>query len=206
MLHSLIFRILDQEPRLAPSLLPDFQKLKEEQRAQWALPSLMRCYESILSQNSVPVEIYRFLDALDEYQGRPEVVIEFIQSSVRGRPGAKSRLKACFSSREWSSFETTFSGCPGLRIHEHTEQDIRTYLSARLSSIYGPGGLREYNQSSLRKIDESIATRAHGVFIWVRAIMDIVVQSSLQGVAIGQLAEKVDSFPEDLEEFYTDAI
>jgi hypothetical protein len=206
MLHSILFRLLDQEPRLAASLLADFHRLKVEHRAEWTLARLMKSYEAILAQRSLPVEIYLFLDALDEYEGRPEVIVDFIQCSVRSRSGAKTRLKACFSSREWSTFENTFSDCPGLRIHEHTEQDIRTYLSARLSNIYESGSLGVYDKATLCDIEENIATRAQGVFIWVRAITGILRPDYLQGVSILQLSKNAESFSEDLGEFYTDAI
>ncbi|KAL3441383.1 hypothetical protein BJX65DRAFT_313904 [Aspergillus insuetus] len=206
MLHSILFRLLDQEPRLAAGILPEFHRLKVEHSAEWTLARLMDSYEAILSQSSFRVEVYLFLDALDEYDGRPGVIIDFIQSSIKRRPGAKTRLKACFSSREWSAFGNSFSDCLGLRIHEYTDQDIRTYLSTRLSSIYEHSSLRRSESESFRDIEESIATRAQGVFIWVRAIMDILSQDYLQGVAISKLAEKAESFSADLDEFYSEAI
>jgi hypothetical protein len=206
MLHSILFRLLGQEPRLAAGILPEFHRLKEEHFSGWTLARLMNSYEAILAQSSFRVEVYLFLDALDEYDGRPEVIIDFIQSSIKRRPGAKTRLKACFSSREWSAFGNSFSDCLGLRIHEYTDQDIRTYLSTRLSSIFELSSLRESESKSFRDIEESIATRAQGVFIWVRAIMDILSQDYLQGVAISKLAEKAESFSADLDEFYSEAI
>src|SRR5690349_18355214 len=119
MLHTILLRLLTLEPRLADILLPEFAKLDSHQRTHWTLSRLMKTYEDILVQSILPIDILLFIDALDEYDGPSEAIVDFIQSSVhRSRRGA-TRLKICFSSRQWEPFEQSFSRGPGFQIHDH---------------------------------------------------------------------------------------
>lgn len=212
MLHSVLLGILEQEPWLASVLLPDFAKLEPRQREKWnwTLAKLMKAYDDILVQNQLPVEIFLFLDALDEYDGPPEGIVSFIRSSVEKSSTGRTRLKVCFSSREWSAFEYQFSRGPGFRIHEHTDGDLRNYISVRLShdpdiSLRLTSGM-EQERSDVLEMEESLANRAHGVFIWVRAVADEIVDGFSRNKSTSELLKLLKSFPSDLNSFYVEAI
>lgn len=210
MLHSILRRILEQEPRLASVLMPEFMGFERKQRAQWTLTRLIKAYEEILAQTTISVEIFLFLDALDEFDGPPEAIVQFIQSSVKNIPGIGTRLKVCFSSRQWSTFEESFSTCPGFEIHKHTDKDIRTYISTRLKndeviSIRMQNGT-ENDQSNMREIEQRVTTRAMGVFIWVKAVADEISRGLSQGIPIAELVKRVEAIPHHLDKFYTEII
>ncbi|KAI9150045.1 SERAC1 protein [Paramyrothecium foliicola] len=212
MMHSVLLRILDQEPRLANVLLPDFVKLEPQQRDrwQWTLPKLMKAYEDILTQDYLPVEIFLFLDALDEYDGPPEAIVDFIHSSVTKSTAGKTRLKICFSSREWPSFEDSFSAGPGFRIHEHTNGDIRNYVllrfthNTRVSQLLASGTDQE--RSDILAMEEDVTGRANGVFVWVKAVTDEVLNGFSRNVPTSELLALLKNFPRDLNLFYEEAI
>ncbi len=212
MLHTILLRLLTLEPRLALILLPEFAKLDSQQRAHyvWTLPKLMKAYEDILVRNALPVDILLFIDALDEYDGPPEAIVNFIQSSVQKSHHGATSLKVCFSSREWEAFEQSFSRGPGFRIHDYTKADIERYISSRLSS--DPNIAKrldsgsEQERSEIRRMEKSLAERANGVFIWVRAVIDEIHRLFSQNTPTSELLGFLKDVPSDLDQLYTDSV
>jgi hypothetical protein len=170
----------------------------------------MKAYEDILTRNRLPVDIMLFIDALDEYDGPSKAIIDFIPSSVRKSSTQATNLKICFSSREWDAFDQSFSDGPGFRIHEHTKDDIRRYISSRLSSHpnisvrLDAGG--EQEQLDIREMENDLAYRANGVFIWVRAVIDEMHRLFSQNTPTYKLLEYLKGVPDDLDRLYTDSI
>lgn len=212
MLHSILFRILEQEPRLAEILLPEFAELESGQRNQWTwtLPKLMAAYGAILAQQTIPVDLLLFIDALDEYDGPPEAIVEFIRSSVEKSSQGTTRVKVCFSSREWTAFEEDFSRESGVRIHEHTTDDIHNYISSRLQTdliisqklVSGTEDVK----SDIREMQQTLVDRANGVFIWVKAVLDEVCRRFHNRTPTSELLLYLKGVPDDLDRLYTDAI
>ncbi|TQN67473.1 hypothetical protein CSHISOI_07886 [Colletotrichum shisoi] len=212
MLHSVLLRILEQEPRLASVLLPEFARLKHEEREKWiwTLAALMKAYDDILTQTKLSVEIYLFLDALDEYDGPTKAIVDFVRTSVLKASSGRTRLKACFSSREWLAFEDSFSALPGFKIHEYTGSDILQYTLARLSRNPGisqrlAAGTHQ-EASDVRQMEEHIVNSANGVFVWVKAVSDEIVSGFSDNKSTSELLTLLKSLPTDLDSFYKDAI
>ncbi|CCF35507.1 SERAC1 [Colletotrichum higginsianum] len=212
MLHSVLLRVLEQEPRLSSVLLPEFARLKHEEREKWVWTSatLMKAYDDILTQTKLSVEIYLFLDALDEYDGPTEAIVNFVRTSVLKASSGRTRLKACFSSREWLAFEDPFSALPGFKIHEYTDSDILKYTLARLSrnpeiSQRLAAGTHQ-EASDVRQMEEHIVNSANGVFVWVKAVSDEIVSGFSKTKSTSELLTLLKSLPTDLDSFYTDAI
>jgi hypothetical protein len=204
MLHSILLRILKQQPPLATILLPEFATLEPERRKlwSWSLPKLMAAYEAVLTQDTFPVDVLLFIDALDEYDGPPEAMVDFMRASVAKSSQGETPLKVCFSSREWSTFEEYFSREPGFKIHERTQDDIRTYIASRSSSI----GWTEDERSDMRQMEHTLAERANGVFIWVRAVLDEVNHLYSKKAPTMEVLSYLEGVPDDLDQFYTDAV
>ena len=212
MLHTILLRLLTLEPRLAAILLPEFAKLDSRQRAHfvWTLPKLMKAFEDILVRNLLPVDVLLFIDALDEYDGPPEAIVDFIQSSVQNSHQGATSLKVCFSSREWEAFEQSFSRGPGFRIHEHTKADIKRYILSRLSSdpniAQRLASGSEEERSDIQRMEKTLAGRANGVFIWVRAVIDEIHRLFSQNTPTSELLGFLGDVPSDLDQLYTDSI
>jgi hypothetical protein len=203
MLHSILFRILNREPRLVKVLLREFLKegLQQRERWLWTLPKLMMAYEAILTQNTSPVDLLFFIDALDEYDGPPEAIVDFLRTSLQKSSQGATRLKLCVSSREWTAFEDSFAHEPGFKIHERTQDDIRRYILSRL-----PTGRTDEERSDIREIEKTINHRANGVFIWVKAVIDEICRLFLKTTPTKELLRYLEGIPDDLDQFYTDAI
>ncbi|KAM7199682.1 hypothetical protein V8F33_004334 [Rhypophila sp. PSN 637] len=174
------------------------------------LQKSFEAYKDIITQNAFPVDLFLFVDALDEYDGPHEAIVEFIQVSVQMSQKGSTTLKVCFSSREWKEFEQRFSRGPGFRIHEHTQADIDRYITSRLSNdpivsdMLNRGS--EWKRSDIQDIEDTLARLANGVFIWVRAVIDEIHCLFSRNTPMNDLLEYLNGVPADLEHLYTDSI
>lgn len=84
--------------------------------------------------------IFLFLDALDEYSGKPVEIVEFLNHLNKSRPGTKTKFKVCFSSRPLQLFLDEFDAgncrVPGFDIKDYTKGDIELFISNYSSIIY----------------------------------------------------------------------
>ncbi|KAH7171267.1 SERAC1 [Dactylonectria macrodidyma] len=212
MLHSILYQLLDEEPRLASLLLPDFAKLLPHERAHWTwtMPKLMKAYNDIISQTSFSVDIFLFLDALDEYDGPPEAIVHFLHTSVEKSARSSTHLKVCFSSREWPDFVESFSRGPGFKIHDYTQQDIQNYISSRvekeLLTVDRAATTTEQQAQDIREMETILASRAEGVFIWVKAVIDEISRAFFPSTPTKPLVSLVEDLPHDLDLFYAEAV
>ncbi|KAL7931669.1 hypothetical protein V8C35DRAFT_323523 [Trichoderma chlorosporum] len=164
--------------------------------------SLEKALFQIINQQSSELDLCVLIDALDEYDGPPEFIAQFLKDIAEPRD-SRTRVKILFSSRPWDTFMDTFRHCPGLRIHEHTENDIRE-LCTHIIETECPG-----SQELLQLVDE-VVKRAKGVFLWVKLVLHdlakIAVSASLGGdidTLSSKLQTALKSLPDDLIDYYT---
>ncbi|KAK1239377.1 hypothetical protein MKX07_008865 [Trichoderma sp. CBMAI-0711] len=172
------------------------------QNRTWTLHELEQALFQIIEQQSIDLDLCIFIDALDEYDGTPEFIAEFLNDITRNR-NSRTRVKVLFSSRPWDKLTDAFKDCPGFRIHEHTENDIRE-LCLHVIQTECPGS-RE-----LLQLVEDIGKLARGVFLWVKLVLyDLseIVAASLQrgdvGTLYSELQEALQNLPRDLVEYYS---
>ncbi|KAK0729580.1 hypothetical protein B0H67DRAFT_650805 [Lasiosphaeris hirsuta] len=68
----------------------------------WSKAKLDQALELVLNQKLVHLDIFLFLDALDEYDGPPEFIADFLKGLVKEKPGSQTRIRVLFSSRPWN--------------------------------------------------------------------------------------------------------
>lgn len=97
-------------------------------------------------------------------------------------------IKICLSSRELSAFEQRFSVFPRIRVHIYTTGPISAYCDARLK--------KEASDIEDRtRLVSEITDKAQGVFLWVRLVVDMLVQGHADG---NDLSKILDSVPKRL--------
>jgi len=180
----------------------------ETQRKFLTRQTLGEALSRLIRQDRFPLELTLFLDALDEYDGRPEFIAEFLTGIVQTEPSL-TRVRVCFASRPWSVFVEEFGQCPGFEIHENTEDDIQAYCIDTMSAS-------TKDSSTLTELVPEIVRRARGVFLWVRLVvqdlnlaMNSLGSQALGGAAsvrheerIGELRIILDSLPDKLSDYY----
>ncbi|KAI0846574.1 hypothetical protein F5Y00DRAFT_271878 [Daldinia vernicosa] len=100
-------------------------------------------------------------------------------------------VKVCFSSRELNVFEQEFRGFPRIRVHEHTANSISQYCRDFLTN-------KIPDLPDIPRFAFEITKRARGVFIWVRLVIEILIDRFNDGGYEDELWETVDTLPHGL--------
>jgi hypothetical protein len=147
-----------------------------------------------------------FVDALDENQNQDDngtllsIFDDLIAThrDVRGKPDTPI-LKVCLASRPWPIFQERLGDnrrVPSFAMHNFTMQDIRQYAMAHTLRALGQ------RQKSISDLSTDIASRAKGVFIWVRIVVDNLRQEIVDGTPIESLQKILYQYPEELDGMY----
>jgi hypothetical protein len=180
-------------------------KQTSKQKQTWHVQDLEYALSAILSQRQQELDVLLFLDALDEYSGPPEMIAEFVQSLVQTTTDSKTKLKVLFSSRPWDEFVASFGRCPGFKMHEQTEGDMRVFVLDQLSAIPTVTPSLSPRNASVdspsRDIASTIVDRAEGVFLWVKLVTESLVNAGPNATTL-RLEQLLQGLPDGLEELY----
>jgi hypothetical protein len=204
LLRSLLHDILRQHRHLIPVVLPR-QWAKQYNRhldrtsndqEYWPLSKLKDAFNLLMEQKLVPLRMCLLIDGLDEYEGNWEEIAEFKSITLSGN------IKVCVSSRPLQVFEDAFGQCSGLRLQDLSFDDIRLYVRENLAASPRFEILRIQEPLRAPELVEEIVTKADGVFLWVK----LVVQSLREGLGnrdtIRDLQRRLKALPADLEALY----
>ncbi|KAH0563421.1 hypothetical protein GP486_002011 [Trichoglossum hirsutum] len=97
-------------------------------------------------------------------------------------------VKVCVSSRELVVFEQEFRSFPRLQVHEHTVESIAQYCDGRLTE--DAPDLIDHTE-----FVSSITEKSRGVFLWVRIVVDMLIDGSANGDSKEELLENLDDLP-----------
>ncbi|KAK3693303.1 hypothetical protein B0T22DRAFT_38122 [Podospora appendiculata] len=165
----------------------------------WPRQELEEVLQRLCAQELFPLDLCLLLDALDEYDGRPEFISGFLHDLVEEAVFPQTRIRVLFSSRPWSVFRDEFAKCPSLEIHEHTQDDIRNFC---ITSIHDK---MQSPQHLLSLVDE-ITTRASGVFLWVRLVLHDLFKVVAGNGDAAEIRERLqttlDALPDQLDVYY----
>ncbi|VUC31189.1 unnamed protein product [Clonostachys rosea] len=170
----------------------------------WTQRLLKDCLKAVMLQNKIDMDIFLLFDALDEYDGPPEFIADFLKKLISTK--SRTRVKILFSSRPWKIFQDEFELCPGFEIQKHTENDIRQYILNCITPET-PG------EEALLELTEDIVRRSRGVFLWVKLVLQELTFTASKSLSEGtdsqmlgpKLHEKLTMLPDQLDKFY-DAI
>ncbi|KAK0512960.1 hypothetical protein JMJ35_004977 [Cladonia borealis] len=167
----------------------------------WFADDLQEALIAITRQEEVPLNVLFFIDALDEHEGNHRDLIRVIQNSFKATEASKVKVKFCLASRPDPAFTNAFGFCPGLLVQEYTRDDVQWYAHQQIVSniLY-----RDIDQdmSELQELTVEITQRANGVFIWVRIVIEELIERFLDGSTISQLGEILSAMPEELKDLY----
>ncbi|SCV27645.1 related to small s protein [Fusarium fujikuroi] len=103
----------------------------------------------------------------------------------------KPWVRLCMSSRELNIFESTLAKFPRLRMQEHNKADILKYTWSKLSRP-------EWDQVDKTSFVQEVVDMSCGVFLWVRLVVDILIDSRSNGDTAKQLREELRKTPVQL--------
>lgn len=210
MLREIIDSIFKQMPDLMPHAIALYKDLSKSQRTRfpdWNLEALTALMKTIMGQRETRIKLLLFIDALDEHEGDHDLLVRILKECISKADDYYVKMKICLASRSWPVFTDYFGHGPNFAIDHFTKYDIRLYtesrLNASLAGLSQPLGLE-----SVWVVDliEQITTKAQGVFIWVRLVMDQLAKNIRDGTPYQTLRAMVAGMPEELQELYDHTI
>ncbi|KAK3290170.1 uncharacterized protein B0H64DRAFT_368987 [Chaetomium fimeti] len=171
---------------------------KEYQKGNDGLiAKLERVLRRILDQDTTKVDLLLFFDALDEFDGSLHMISRFLKGLVQPSRTSKTRVKVCFSGRDWKTLKEHFSTYPGITLQDHTRHDMETYAAGSLVSS-------RISHPAIVRIIPAVIARANGVFLWVRLALGELFEmvKSDPNASPQALEERLWGLPDDLSEFY----
>ncbi|KAI0596694.1 hypothetical protein F4775DRAFT_282821 [Biscogniauxia sp. FL1348] len=216
MLRELVYQLLLQFPAYFNCIRPHYESLVLESRSKrpnWDFTSLKEC---LLSLSELPIEgpvrsrFILFIDALDENEFAKEnielvaIMKQLSDSFTREEGNASGNiLKICLASRPWPLFQKAFGNNPRIHkfaIHEFTRPDIEGYTSHHLT--WAMSGLYKPSESGVEQVVKAVVEKAHGVFIWVRIVVQHICQTIIDGGFFPNIEGYITTLPEELDELY----
>lgn len=215
MLTELLYQILQKYPHSFELIRPIFLEVKTINQP-WDIQSLSRAILRIPHiRPAVPGSrdhITLFIDALDENQNQNDNndLLKIFDDLLAAYSKAKHKidspiLKICLASRPWPIFRKRLGDdprVPSFAIHNFTTMDIQKYTKSRLITSTQMSNESQERQKAISRLSTDIATRAKGVFIWVRVVVDSLHQDIIDGSPIQTLQKEVDKYPEELDDMY----
>ena len=228
LLQELLYRLLKEDEKLwafIPSRLIDLKRNKTATQVSmlpqrygeekgpdhayqvsssaqaWSADDLQEALTAITGQDKRPLNVLFFIDALDEHEGNHRDLIRVIRNSFIPNGASVVNVKFCLASRPDPVFTNAFKLCPGLLVHEYTRDDVEWYARQQIASSIL---FRDIDQdmSELHKLTGEITQRANGVFIWVRIVVEELIERIIDGSTISQLRDILSAVPEELKDLY----
>ncbi|KAK0701077.1 hypothetical protein B0H67DRAFT_547600 [Lasiosphaeris hirsuta] len=164
------------------------------------IPKLERVLRHVLDQNTIKMDLVLFFDALDEFDGHPDMISRFMKSLLStNSTSSGARVKVCLSSRPWESFKVQFSPYPSFALQDHTKRDVEAYVVGTLAAP-------SVSNQAILKLATHIIERANGVFLWVKLALRLLLETAAkasEGLGLSDILEqKLRELPGDLFEFY----
>ncbi|KAH6981105.1 hypothetical protein BKA56DRAFT_550966 [Ilyonectria sp. MPI-CAGE-AT-0026] len=196
MYRSLIHQLLTQ--------LPALQRISESlqltnwngESYEWRIEPLKELFEQAiksLGESSVVC----FIDALDECDERQiRDMMSFFEHVGELAVSTDLKFHVCFSSRHYPHITMQHGLSLVLDGQEGHSQDITQYLDSKL----------KIGQSKLaQKIRSELQTKAHGSFIWVVLVVEILNKEH-DGGRMQELQQRLQDIPSDLHDLFQDIL
>ena len=204
-LLSLLHGLLKQKRELIATIFEErFRHALLQDNVYLGRPSLQESRKALQRLFTTQSHLTFFLtvDGLDEFD--PKVSTTHIESLLEfGRSLEEfPNVKIVFASRPINQFEEAFANCPCLRIHDLTYEDIDMYVNERLEKHKNMQSLLDRDPENARDLVRSIVESSSGVFLWVRLVVDSLVDGLRNYDGIQDLQRRVNELPTDLYDLY----
>ncbi|KAL8330732.1 hypothetical protein RB593_001618 [Gaeumannomyces tritici] len=202
---SLLHRLLELAPAALAHVVQAYGQKKanhgkhEEGKWQWHQNELHSMFKSALPEILQARRVLIYVDALDEC-GRDNAValVRQFNSVLHGRSADAGfrRFHICFSCRHFPIVNPRGRQNDLLEINPEKENkgDIQAYVHGMLSDLQG--------QTQQPTVQELIASRANGVFMWARLAVEKVQELEREGHSETKIRNSINLLPGELEEVY----
>ena len=213
-LSEILYQILVQDKECFYFVYSVYAKVKKLGQAGsekgtvtpgWTQSQLQEETLSIASRSTSHLNLCLFIDALDEHDGNHKELISTLIALTEFKENPMFKIRLCVAGRPENVFKDAFRDYPSFAIHDYTETDIRLYAEDRIhqenNSILTNEGKR-----GLQLLVTELVVKARGVFLWVRLVVDEIIEGLTDGKTLEELQQLLSEIPEELEDLYTRAI
>lgn len=212
---------------LVPVIPTGRQQQGSARKIDWEWKNLKKAIHLIKDQalESKNIRLCLFLDGLDEYRapGASSNGAEAIggrepaaHSSKRTRRkdyanlcqlvldlASSANIKICVSSRELNEFASAFSNSPMLRLEELSRRDISTYVTDNLNTSNVFATFQSEAPEKMKQIVLRITEKARGVFMWVKLVVEQILEAVEDGAFVEELTDFIEGIPEELDDLFS---
>lgn len=204
-LLSLLHGLLEQKRDMVATAFKErFRHHLLQGREHLSTPTLQEARKALqrLFRTQPHIAFFLTVDGLDEFD--PKVSKTDVESLLAfGRSLEEfPNVKVIFASRPLNHIQEAFANCPRLRIHDLTYEDIRMYVNERLEKQENMQSLLNRDPHNAEKLVGSIVYSSSGVFLWVRLVVDSILDGLRNCDEIQDLQRRVDELPQDLYDLY----
>lgn len=202
LVRTLLYQILQTLPHLIPAVFPYRMEVgilfgeHVFEKESWTWEELLKAFRVLVSKATDTHKLMFFIDGMDEFQGQPSDLVDFITSLIA--PG----VKICASSRPWVVFEDAFSHRPHLRLEDLTYDDIKHYVTSKLTANPGFKVFQQFDPKFCSELIENVCVKSSGVFLWIFLVTQSLLDGLSEGERLSDLQNRLDSLPVDLENLF----
>ncbi|PTB64857.1 hypothetical protein BBK36DRAFT_1170528 [Trichoderma citrinoviride] len=201
--RSLLHQTLKQIPVALSDLVDSYQEKCREIGAppeawQWHPEELWHFLEASIPKILEPRPIWLFVDALDECGEADAVDLAMKFKSLLDSFSSRTTqgIHICFSCRHYP-IPPDLEGVLEICVEDENGDDVSTYVRQRLSETF----VREASS-----IADLVTSRASGVFMWARLVLERVLRLERQRASWGTIRHEIYSIPPDMDSLYLDHI
>lgn len=153
---------------------------------------------AVRSLTQAGIYVSFFIDGLDEFSGRPKELISLVCELLE----IDVRVKVFVASRPWVDLQDAFQSQPSLKLEDLTYKDVKDYDTGRFAGYAAFSNLRRCNLAFANQLVGNIVSKASGVCLWVKLVIDSLLAGISYGDRIEDLQRRLDFLPSDLETLY----
>lgn len=159
----------------------------------------MKAFIKAAFAHATTLRVLLFVDGLDECdQTDAKEVAYFLRDLTIFANAAGNALDACISSRYFGSI--TLKECPEISVDLNNRDDISHYVEHQFSIA----AVSEGPAWDMLKTD--IVNKSSGVFVWVKLIVQLLLEDREQGANSQALRARLQEVPEELEDMFTELL
>ena len=178
---------------------------RDQVKLDWDQEHLQEALRLIGSKSTLPFNLCLFIDALDEHHGNHRELISALMELTQFKENTSFRIRLCIAGRPQNVFKDAFRNYPGFAIHEYTAKDIRFYAHDMIKKE-DQAILTDEGMKGLDFLVRDVIEKARGVFLWVKLVIDEMIEGLTEGKTFKELHDLLLEIPEELEDLYVRAI
>ncbi|KAI9668491.1 MAG: hypothetical protein M1829_005369 [Trizodia sp. TS-e1964] len=202
-LRSLLFQLLQLQPKLFDHILPSFRVQGESLFTSLSFETLWRIFQSMICDTRLG-KVYCILDGLDEYE---EVSLEMLLNklaplffSTKSNKSSACHLNLLILSRDYPELiPNSLFSFPRICLESDSESEVKNdilrFIDMKVKEL---SIFRKYPERLSEHVKRVFQARAQGTFLWIG-----IVAKAMQKYKASEAETALEYFPQGLDMLYS---